>query len=183
MGLHSQPGVVGYFCPSRVNFPETTGVILIQDGLADDGYGTDTCKISHQSDPPPVSAEYTYTPPVAKTIAAPNFFFHDRCIPQSIGIGSKIRMKSLMILYQPKTVTSLILSRHLGPWGWAQSYCTLHPAIIGRHRKIVMTTVMNDHKKMMGPRTKQIHRRRESILKIRYMRIRTASLANNIPIA
>lgn len=48
MGLHLQPDVVGYLCPSRVHFMETTGVILIQNGLADDGNGTDTGVISHQ---------------------------------------------------------------------------------------------------------------------------------------
>jgi len=181
MGLHLQPDIVGYFCPSRVSFLDTTGVILIQDGLADDLAQT-LVQSAISSTKPQVFAESTYTPPVAITTATPIFFGHERCIPQSIGIGSKIRMKSLMILYQPKTVTSLILSRHLEPWGWAQSYCKLHPAIIGRHRKILMTADMKDHKMMMGPRTKQTHRSRESILKIRNRRIRTASLANNIPI-
>jgi len=53
MGLHLQPNIVGYFCPSRVSFLETTGVVLIQGSLANDGYGTDTCVVSHQFDQTP----------------------------------------------------------------------------------------------------------------------------------
>lgn len=53
MGLHLQPNIVGYFCPSHVSFLDTTGVILIQDGLADDGYCADTGSVNHQFDKTP----------------------------------------------------------------------------------------------------------------------------------